>query len=354
MSIVFQDGFDYMQDSVGDWATIPASRYQLKPEWQCHPTLGGTINNFNSPGAYGAGRYANQVYRMGITVPQRSTYIAGFHFYPNTSSGGSSTLAVAFMRNGNVQCGLGWDYNSLTCSVWHGPGTTNLGTLAGAFPPLRWYHLEVKATVGASGAFTVNVDGIQALALTGINTQTQSDALIDQVMFQYHYGSGPDSAYCYDNVVILNTDGSLNNDMLGETMVRCYYPSGAGSSTNFTPNPGTNANWQNVKETNPDMDATYNASNTVNAEDLFLISGPSIGSNIRSADVIALARRDDIGLRTGITVANIGGTDYGATDTALFYLYTNVHQLLEVNPGTSAQWTVTDFSSAQFGYKVQT
>ena len=354
MAIVFQDGFDYMKENIGDFATVPGARYMLKPEWQPHATLGGTINDFQSPGAYGIGRYAMQVYTMGITVPQRSTYIAGFHFYPNTTTATNATLMVAFMRNGNVQCGLGWNHDTQTISFWRGAGSVNLGTLPGIFPTQRWYHIEVKATVNSStGSFSVNVDGIPAMTVTGLNTQSQGDALVDNVMFQYSYAGTTNLLFNYDNIVILNTDGSLNNDLLGESVVRCYYPSGAGSSTDFTPTPSTNANWQNVNQTSPDLDATYNASNSIGAEDLFPVTAPAGGTNIRAVDVCAIARRDDVGLRTLHVVSKVGGTPYESADAVLSYIFSTAHQLQELNPNTTAQWVVSDFSTAQFGYKVQ-
>jgi len=63
------------------------------------------------------------------------------------------------------------------------------------------------------------------------------------------------------------------------------------------------------------------------------------------------AKKMDAGPATIAPVIRHSGTDYVGAGLSPGLSYAGLLQVAATNPGTSAQWTVTDFNAAEFGYK---
>lgn len=100
-----------------------------------------------------------------------------------------------------------------------------------------WHHVEVKFTVGAgTGACEVRVDETQVLNLVTIDTGA---ADVTQFLFGYvplstGFAAAVPSEYWYDDLVVRDTAGSLNNDFQGDLRVATLQPIANGVSQGWS------------------------------------------------------------------------------------------------------------------------
>lgn len=232
----------------------------------------------------------------------------------------------------------------------NGAGTT-LGTSTTTLTAGVFTYIELKVTINnTTGIATLKMNGSQEFAVTGVDTQQSGTAQWTG------FGLGPSNSTflaTFDDVYVLDGSGAANNDFLGDIRVDSHVPTGAGATTGFTPSAG--ANWQNVDDTTPDDDTTYNETGTVNAIDSFGCTDliPT-GSGIKFIEVMLRAKKTDAGTAELATLIRHGGVDYAGTPQALSTDYNYYSQVYDQNPDTAAAWTETSFEAAEFGYKKTT
>lgn len=217
-----------------------------------------------------------------------------------------------------------------------------------------WHYIEVKVLISATvGTVEVRVDGVVFLALTGQNTKSTSNTSFSAIHIGTAVASGP--TYYIDDVYFCDLTGSQNNDFLGDTRVQAVLPTANGTTNNFTRG-GTNtgANWSQVNENPPDDDTTYNTDGTVNDIDRYTYPAiSSVTGVIRGVAINMRARKDDAGTRSirGAVKSSSTTGDTGA-DIPMSSGYASVQGILELDPATSAAWTVSGVNAAEFGVKV--
>src|SRR5262249_36678260 len=146
---------------------------------------------------------------------------------------------------------------------------------AGAFN-----YIEVKITISDTvGVVTVRVNGTSTgwLALTSQDTQNGGPSTITNIILGGDLVTNASNAPShFDDVVILDTTGAVNNDFLGDCRVEAIFPNGAGNYAQWTPSTGSN--FQNVDENPPNDDSDYNSSSTAGQIDTFNYSNLSVTS----------------------------------------------------------------------------
>ena len=117
---------------------------------------------------------------------------------------------------------------------------------------------------------------------------------------------------------------------------------------------GPGDDFANVDDETPDDDLTFRASSTVGHKDSFVMSDldTTVGSVLAVQQVVRW-RKDDAGSRTGRQFVRIGGTDYEGSDAAIGDTYAYSRRILEQNPATAADWTISDVNGLEAGYKVE-
>jgi hypothetical protein len=223
-------------------------------------------------------------------------------------------------------------------------GTTVVATVSA--PPWRlgWNYLESKVRVNSStGYVEVRLNGVVTPILTfSGNTRNGGTGVINIMQLEL-----PDG-WRVDDWVIMDTLGSTLNDFIGEVRLSDVVPTGAGSSTGFTPSTG--ANWSNVDESGPSS-TDYNSSGVSGTRDLYAMSNVA-GSQVLGVFTSLWAHRGDTApVSIKLAMKNGSTISYGATNllTSAMVLYQDAWG---VNPDTGTAWTVSDVNAMELGAEV--
>ena len=235
MSLEFVDGFDHYQavwqkwDAAVDMAGNAAYEY---------PTINPSFGR-NSGGCLHVGATANNTSTSAAFVQKNLTDIAtryvGFALWINLTSLGGDVVLLRYKDGTSIQVDLRIDVTG------HFYFTRN-GTLLGskstnAYPGSQWHYVEIAVTINSStGSAQLKVDTVSWLNLTSQNTQASGNAFAGAIVIGAGTVNGASqNAVFYDDLYILNTNGSLNNTFLGDTKVQGVLPTANGTTLNYTP-----------------------------------------------------------------------------------------------------------------------
>lgn len=336
MSFLFTTGFDYY--SVATGAAI----------WN---TIGGTISSGNSRWPTGQGWSSTSNDTISKTWgTNESTLIIGFA----AMFGATNALSdfFQFLDASTVQMSLACTATG-QLGVYQGgiAGTQKAATSAGYLVANTWHYFELKVVfaTGATGSFEVRVDGNSTPVLSGSSTITATThAYANAIRFGW-LANGVLATV--DDVYLINSAGTVNNDFLGDTRVEGRVPTGVGNYSQWSPSAGSN--WQNVDEIPPDDDSTYNSTGTTNNIDSFAHQTlTSLSGTVRCVQHVMRARKDDAGTRKVAPVFRISATDYVGSDDTLSTSYQYFSRLYETSPATSTAWTISEVNNAEVGYKL--
>jgi hypothetical protein len=246
-----------------------------------------------------------------------------------------------------------------------------------------WYHLEIKVVFDdtTGGSVEVRINEVTQINQTGIQTyRSGGDSLGNYSFGQVKVEKGIHNSFLLDDFYVLDGEGSVGNDFIGDVRVDTIYPNTNGDYTNFDPEPSSNANWENVTSQEfeyhqySDKGAdyilynegevwdgskinfdTYNAGeNTVREcyghESLLSLNKPIYGLQTNST-----FRKTDAGKKQVEQFVRISSTNYNdgrtidVSDFARVYSYP-----MSVNPNTTIAWTESDINTIQSGIQIVT
>lgn len=313
-------------------------------------TSNSGVSVINGRNGKGLGQISStQNYGMTKTLDAQQTWIVGFAFY--TDKFPQSYRIFRLMDESTTHFGLYVNATSGTLSAAR--DTTVLATSVNALSTKTWYYIECKVTIGDAGVgnYEVRVNGTSTgwLPSTAADTRNGGNATANVIAFNTLHASANLTNSVFDDIYIADGQAGIN-DFLGDVKVTTLLPTSDGNATTFTPSTGSD-NYAMVDEANLDSDTTYNASSTADQIDTFGLTD-STATSILGVQEFIVARKDDAGARTIATVCRSNGTDnVGATESpgTTYVVYRTIR---EVDPNTSAAWTVNGLNSAEFGYKV--
>lgn len=237
-------------------------------------------------------------------------------------------------------------------------GTALGSTAAGLVTANAWIHIEFKGLIHPSaGTVYVAVGGVQKLSLTAQNTRATANSSATQVALGIITAAFAGNADLAD-VVIYDGQATDANGLaditgpIGDCGVYWLAPTGAGSSTQFTPDSGSN--YARVNEAIPDGDTSYVEDATVGQIDLYALADLPAGiSTVKSAALVHYARKTDTGSRQLGAELRSGGTNYvHATGVDLGNTYGYSLRNWGADPATSAAWTASGINALEIGEKV--
>jgi hypothetical protein len=211
----------------------------------------------------------------------------------------------------------------------------------------QWYYWEVKVLLKSTavGSVAFQLDGVAAGSTGSIQT---IDAGTSCTIVQFQ-AFGTDSKF--DDIYVGDTSGAF--DFLGDVTIETIFPNADNGTPDFTRSAGAN-NYENVDETNPDADTTYNESNTSAHRDTFDFPAISALSadTVHAAAVTIMAKKVDP-TSTDLKAVTISGatTDVGTALGVGSSGYASFQYVWEQDPNVTAAWTKTTIEAAKFGYE---
>ncbi len=309
-------------------------------------------NGSNNSGGRRAGQYAlsgNVADGWEKSLPPYRTWIFGFAYYLDTMPNGGVMLGLLDGSSYQVELRIGADGR---------PYVTRNGTwIASAnslLPNLdTWYHFEFAVDIlDASGRAYLNVNGVNVMNFTG-DTKNTGNAYVTG----FRWLAAGQSNRLTDLVVRAGTGFTLPDDMWGDCGVGYKPMSIAGTYQDFDSSLGAGQNPEAIDETQANNDTDYNHTTVVGERDSFTGTALSGVSEIKAVQVVAQARKDDVGgshqivLFTHNADGDSDGTAQAVTDNYAIY-----RQCWQTNPRTSAAWQASEIGGAsaqEFGYKME-
>jgi len=231
-------------------------------------------------------------------------------------------------------------------------------TTSEKWSPFLWNYFEIRVLSGtnnSNGELELRMNGKTIIDATGVDTfqSTVSRGTANIVV-----GGSDHFDPIFDDIYVLDTTGSVNNDFLGDIKVEALFPDGAGNTTNFSVT-GAASNFTAVSDNPVDDDTSYISSSTVSNKDTYTYDDVSlITSNVKGLVIHTLGKKDGAGDRVIKPVIRSGTTDYDQAEIYLPYGETDEYafdsQPIDVDPDTAIAWTVSGVNSAEFGVKLTT
>jgi hypothetical protein len=248
-------------------------------------------------------------------------------FYDDTSE----MLAIEVRSDGKLHAMVG--------------GSTFLSSDSAMVNNGTWWYWEVKVLLkdsGGSVAFQLN--GVGAGSDTGDTLNAGSAC--DKISFK-----GIGTGGKLDDIYMGDTSGSF--DFLGDVTIETQYPN-AVNAKQFTGTPETTNTHENVDDTTPDDDTSYNYSSTSTHQDSFDFPAWSMTASdtIHGVGVNCVASKHEAGSADLKLVCWSSSTEDLTAAIGLGVGYTSEYAMWYENPDTSTAWTKATLEAAKFGYEL--
>lgn len=261
----------------------------------------------------------------------------------SSSANSQSNRLLTFMSGTTNQITIGSDNTANKFNVR--TGTYNgsiLGVSSEVLPTLTWMYIEVHIVVNAvTGSVRIYKDGVEVLALTGINTDPAASGAFDKVQFY-----APAWTPLYDDIYLLGGSGLTR---LGDMRVDAYVPTSDGTYNEWTKSTGS-VGWSLIDEL-IQSSVDHIASSVSGQRQSFLVTVPVDGRVIHGVQLSAFVGNPEGGSK-GVRPLTINGMTETVGDEVTVTVPARIHQVWEVNPDTGVAWTQADLDAAEFGYEI--
>jgi hypothetical protein len=259
--------------------------------------------------------------------------------------------------NNAPQVTVSWDVNGVL-RAWRGYPLVGglLGTSApGAYFVNEDWYLEFGGPIdNAAGGIEVRVNTkpvIQTPPL--IDTQATGRAGFDSIgwgvvhppVFGGHYN------FTFDDLVVTDDAGDVNNTFLGNVRVKTQFGVGVGAASDFTP-VGAASDWQAMLNTLLD-DSKY-AAGAAGGDKVLVAVEAILGAEVvHGVQIRAGLRQDDATQRQAANLLKLaGGATVELGDFFTNQTYTLYRAIEELNPDTGLGMIGTDLNASNIGVKV--
>ena len=217
----------------------------------------------------------------------------------------------------------------------------------------EWHYVELFCTVDdVNGVLKLRVDGKMPAGWAdqiGVDTRNGgTSATVDTVQLIGY------REWWLDDVYIADDQGTVNNDLLGDTRVYTLLPNGDGGYSQLLGSDGDSlANYALVDE-NPPNTADYVGSATDGAKDTYQFSDLGLTSGIvRGVMASAYAAKTDTQPKSGRLLVKRGATDVFGTDQTLATSPSVLDEVWDQDPISGGAWTIANVNVTEFGFEVR-
>lgn len=230
----------------------------------------------------------------------------------------------------------------------------------------QWNYLEWKITAKTdnTGSFTLVLNGEEIDTVTGIRTvpfargdDVSNPSYLNPENFTQlivHFTTG---TRAIDDLYVLNTQGTTNNNFLGDLYVDCIKPDGAGLESDSviigtSPQP---TRWQSVLTANGGVSAVqFDA--TGEADSYTFENLPYSDATVYGVQVVAQARKEDSGPARMTLTNSFDASPDTTTDASPTLLTPSAGEVYAFRTATldesaNGAWTYADIQAAQFGVR---
>lgn len=280
-----------------------------------------------------------------ITVTS-SAVVRPIRFFSSSTS--RSGLSFARDSSGRLTVGYGGPTTNIASVtptgvvLWTGTDSEPVGSY-------QHYELKVVHKADTTGSWSLWRNGALVQAQSGVQTMVNASDDMDTVIGECQAAAG--SGFVEDDYYLVDDTGTENTDRLGP--VRAFYSPPTGNDTaGWTPSAGTN--WQNVDDTTPDDDTTYNLATPsgLPKTDLFTRAAlPAEATIIRAVKNIWRGRKEDAAVAEVRGLIKSGSSEGLGTTRALDTVHTYYSDIYQLDPATSAAFSPSAVNALLNGYR---
>lgn len=230
---------------------------------------------------------------------------------------------------------------------------------AGVITINTWHFIEYKL-VHKNSTLTddviCKVDGVEVFNLAAGNDTHHSgtEGVIGSFSLQNSTLGGGSTINYFDALMIYDSATGNITDFTGPYRMECLRPNGNGNYSQFTGSDADSTdNYLHVDETSLDGDTSYIQSSTAGHKNSVAIGNISSVSSILGVMNSSIIKKTAYGGRTFRNFLRIGGSDYTQdTQTPYYNTYRGFSKVLENNPATGIEWTMSDVNGLELGVEV--
>lgn len=266
------------------------------------------------------------------------------------------------ITDGNWQCIYVTIHVDGTMTM-HAKGTVDVFDLLLAGPSTFsveddvWHYVELKWTIHpTAGAMHLKVDGMTIFDLTNVSTDGLSPNGDQWTTIRLGGNSAFGHKQFIDDLYLLDTTGAVNNDFLGDITVKTVFVEDDGAYSQWTPStPGDH--YVLVDEADPDDDATYVETETLNDVDTYVFADVATTDTIVGVQLSVNVRKSDQGdaaISSRVRYSSVDYDEYSNAFQEPFGLggiteYYYVDFPWDTHPNGSS-WTPTLVNDSEFGF----
>lgn len=341
MTLLFFDGFE-------------SADLVQKPEWDTASSWSAQVGR--SAGA--AAPATNTIKTLTLPTAAAVCYLGvAFRMNNNSPLGNSAPGWMMFRTAAADVCSITLDATGHLQVRSGGAGGTVVATGTMTFAPLIWHQLQIRLVLNTTaGSIQIRVNGATTpdINFTGaLSTATGSVAAV-----RLGAASSTSTSMWYDDLYVCDavdataTQGRPNNDFLGDLKVSQLVPSGAGDSTQWTPNTAV-ANWTTVDESPPNQ-TDYVSSSVSGQRDLYAMADLPNGGTVYGVRLGLYAQKSDVGASSvkPVLKEGVSGTVTSQTAIALGVSWASLWGTMLAVKAAGTAWSVADVNALQAGVEV--
>ena len=310
-----------------------------------------------SPVTYVAGRNGMAIqassiqldYVIPVLAQQTDTLTMGVAYrFPTIAVGGTPLTLFAFgtVDAGVPHCGVRL---SATGALEFCRNPTSVAVVLGSpsaavILPNQWHYIEMQAKLHDTTGFgIVRVDGVEVINVTSVDTkQAGTKTVFDNFTIRVPVGNT-----LIDDVYVMSGAGDA---FLGDCRVETLYPSGNGTTNQFTGSDGESVdNYLLVDESGVPSVADYVLSSVAGQQDLYAFGDLGATSQaVLGVQPIFHIAKTDTSARAFRPLVRRGVTTVGPV-TQLDTAYRNYNIAYPTDPETGSAWTIANVNALQAG-----
>lgn len=278
----------------------------------------------------------------------QNTWVIGFGLYVDSTSG----TEIRVFSGGTEQCRIETENSGGLPRFNLRRGATSIAT-SSTFALNQWHYFELKVTVrtGTDGVYELRRNEVDIMSGSSVNLANAGSDGADVFGIDCNTGN-----LRLDDLYILDSTGSTNNDFKGDSVCIHILPTSEGHQIDFAPSTGADNSATVDDPSTAASSADWNSSDTNAHEDYYGFENlPPTGiGTIHGIRLSASWAMETTGSRVARYRYYNGSVEFtaGSNVTAANTSLVELPQVVELNPDTGVNWTKADIDAAEFGVEV--